>query len=299
MLYPIMRWMIRRIVTAVAAAGMTLVLGGGAIGATGSGAVAVAPRRIMSINMCSDLILLMLVPKARIASVTDLAHPAVAALMPGADAGVATNHGAAEEILRDKPDLILGSAWTGPVVRRLARAVGAKVVDVDEANSFDDIRRVVRSIGDAVGARPRADGLVAAMDRELADLARAAPTRRLRVVAWSGGGTVPGRGTLTNAIITAAGATNIAATHDDGRYSSFGLEELLTARPDLILQGVGSYDQPSLHRDAARHPLIARLYAGRQIDYPDTAYSCGLPQSARAAAELRAAMARTQVRPAW
>jgi hypothetical protein len=35
---------------------------------------------------------------------------------------------------------------------------------------------------------------------------------------------------------------------------------------------------------------VRRLYAGRQITYPETLYSCGLPQSADAARDLRRAM---------
>lgn len=283
-------------------AGALLVLAIGSVALAAApipSAPAAPPRRIMSLNMCNDLILLMLAPRERIASITYLARPAVTALMPGADAGVLTSHGTAEEILREKPDLVLASAWTSPVTRRLAREVGARLVDVDATNSFADIRRVMRAVGDAVGERPRAEALIGDMDRELDALARSRPSRRPRVVAWSGGGSVPGRGTLTDAIISAAGAINIAATQQDGRYSSFGLEELLAARPDMILQGVSSYAQPSLHQGAARHPLIARTFAGRQIDYPDAAYACGLPQSARAASALRSALVHARVKHAW
>src|SRR3569833_2121746 len=56
------------------------------------------PTRIMSMMLCNDVLLLMMVPRARIASITYLAHDAVEALLPGADTGVAISHGAAEEI---------------------------------------------------------------------------------------------------------------------------------------------------------------------------------------------------------
>ena len=81
---------------------------------------AAKPRHIMSMNMCNDLILLMLVPRERIASVTYLAHDAVDALMPGSDRGIPINHGTAEDIVVQKPDLILASPWSTPAARRLA-----------------------------------------------------------------------------------------------------------------------------------------------------------------------------------
>lgn len=255
-------------------------------------AQAVKPRHIMSMNMCNDLILLMLVPRERIASVTYLAHDAVDALMPGRDRGIAINHGTAEEIVVQKPDLILASPWSTPTTRRLARMVGAPVVEVESANDFEGIRRVVRRIGAAVGETGRAEMIIRDMDRELNGLAARRRAKPLRVVAWTGDGSVPGRGTLTDAIITAAGGVNIAAKRMDDRYSSFGLEELLIARPDAIMQGVGLYTGAALRDNTARHPLIGRLFAGRQIDYPDAGYTCGLPQSALAARQLADAFAK-------
>jgi len=250
------------------------------------------PQRIMSLNMCNDLILLMLVPRSRIASITYLAHDAVDRLMPGADRGVATNRGTAEELLLHKPDLILASPWSSSVARRLGKQVNAPIIEVETAYDFEAIRRVIRQIGSAVGEPARAEALIAGMDRDLAALAARPAMRPLRVVAWTGDGLVPGRGTLTDAIITAAGGINIGAKHADNSTASFGLEELLAARPDAIMQGMGSYDAPALRENVARHPLIKRFFAGRQIDYPDAYYACGLPQTAQAARQLADAFAR-------
>lgn len=250
------------------------------------------PRHIMSMNLCNDLVLLMLVPRDRIASVTYLAHDAVRVLMPGADRGVATNRGTSEEILLQKPDLILASPWSAAAALRVGRQVKVPIVEVEAATDFESIRRVMRQIGDAVGETGRAEALIRQMDRKLAGLAAHKPARPLRVVAWTGDGSVPGRGTLTDTIIAAAGGINIGAKLDEGRSSSFGLEELLAARPDAVMQGAGGYDAPALRRTVARHPLIDRLFAGRQIDYPDAFYTCGLPQTADAARQLADAFAR-------
>lgn len=264
----------------------------GATPASTPAAPPVKPHRIMSMNMCNDLILLMLVPRNRIASITYLAHDAVKVLMPGADKGVAVNHGTSEEILLQKPDLILASAWSAAVAGRLGKEVGAPIVELETANDFDGIRRVIRKMGKAVGEQARAERLIGQMDAKLAALAARRRDRPLRVVAWTGDGSVPGRGTLTDTIITAAGGVNIGARRDDGRSSSFGLEELLVARPDAIMQGIGGYEAPALRENLAHHPLIHRLFAGRQIDYPDALYACGLPQTADAAQQLADAFAR-------
>ena len=255
----------------------------GATSATAHG----KPMRIMSLMLCNDLLLLMLVPPERIASITYLAHDAVAALMPGADRGVAVNYGTAEDVLLQRPDLILAGTYSAAMARKLAQRAGARVVEVPATNSFEDIRRVVRQVGAAVGEPERADILLAGMDAKLARLEAERAQHPLRVVAWSGGGSVPGRGTLTDAIISAAGGENIAAKLPDTRYGSFGLEELLAARPDAILQGETRWTGPSLRDSQTAHPLIERYWRGRVVGYPDAAYTCGLPQSADAALALR------------
>jgi iron complex transport system substrate-binding protein len=247
------------------------------------------PQRIMSLNVCTDLLLLQLAPKARIASVTFMAPDGASALFPGAAAGLALNHDRAEDVINAKPDLILDSELGAPLTRAMAQRVGARVVAVKDANSFADIRDIVRQVGDAVGEPARAAALIAKMDATLADLAAHPPRRPLRVVAWSGGSAVPGKGSLTDAIITAAGAVNIAAQPGQAE-SSFGVEELLIAKPDALLYGGATLGQPSLVSDEGQHRVVRELYAGRRIRYNDIAHTCGVPQSADSARDLRRAL---------
>jgi iron complex transport system substrate-binding protein len=244
----------------------------------------------MSLMQCSDLLLLALVPRQRIGSVTYLAHEAAQAILPGRDRGIAVNHGSAEEILRLKPDLILAGSFATPVARRLARQVGAPLVEIGPVDSFADIRATTRRVGRAVGEPARAEAMIATMDATLRDLAATRPARAVSVVAWSGSGSVPGRGTLTDEIIRAAGGINVAAGRRDAGYGSFDIEQLIAARPDAILQGESSWNRPSLNAARAAHPLVRRLYQGRRITYPEPLYACGLPQTAEAARDLRRAL---------
>ncbi|WP_394763076.1 ABC transporter substrate-binding protein [Phenylobacterium sp.] len=275
---------LRRIVLGLAAAAIA-VAGGPLACAAERGSA----QRIMSTNVCTDLLLLQIAPRSKIVSVTFMAPDGAKALFPGRAAGIALNHGAAEDVVNLKPDLILDSGLSSPLVRTLARRVGARVVDVKNANSFQDIRDIVRQVGDAAGEPIRATALIAEMDATLADLAAHPPKHVYRVVAWSGGSAVPGRGSLTDAIITAAGAVNIAA--QPGRAeSSFGVEELLAAKPDALLFGGATLGQPSLLSDGGQHRAVRQAYAGRRIAYRDIAHTCGLPQSADSARDLRRAL---------
>jgi len=266
-------------------------LGGGVLAAVLllAPAAQAKPMHIMSLNLCTDLLLIQMAPKSRIASLTHLAHGGVQALFPGADAGIAINHGSPEDIINQKPDLILAETFAAPVTQRLAAKVGARVATISSTSSFADIRVAVRQVGAAIGEPERAEALIRRMDAELVELAAIKPARRFRVVAWSGGNAVPGKDTLTNAIIEAAGADNIAAA-PGFNYGTFDVEQLLQAAPDALLFGGDELGKPSLQTDQGQHRVVRALYAGRRIGYNEIPHTCGLPQSAGAARDLRTAL---------
>lgn len=257
------------------------------------------PQRIVSMNQCTDLLLLQLAPKSRIASISFLARDAAWAIAPDLDAGVPINHGAVEDLIKVKPDLILTGPYGATAVRLMAKRINVPVVEIEEANDFAQIQTVVRKMGAAVGEPERANALLATMDAKLADLAATRSPRTITVAAWSGGDYVSGRGTLTNAIIEAAGAVNIAAKLPDARTSTFGIEELLAARPDALLYAGARSTQPSLRTAQTQLGVVRDLYRGRMLDYPSPLYACGLPQAAQAAADLRAALAGVTPLQPW
>src|SRR4051812_35496736 len=153
----------RRLAAIVAAA----LLAQPAAAATPVPAVAAKPQRIMSMNMCTDLLLLQLVPKARLGSVTYLAHDGAQVLFPGADVGLAINRGTPEDIINLKPDLIVAGDFSTALTRRLARKVGARLIEVKSATSFADVRINLRQLGAAIGEPVRAETLIARMDATL------------------------------------------------------------------------------------------------------------------------------------
>jgi iron complex transport system substrate-binding protein len=252
-------------------------------------ATAQVPRHVMSLSMCTDALLLDLLPLNRIASVTFLSRdPSNSFLWPQA-AKVRINYGSAEEVFAEKPDFVLAGTYTTPAARMLIKKVGIPLIEVTPANNFVEIRATTRRIAHALGEDAAGEALIAKMDATLRDLEATKPQRVVRVAGWNGGGSVPGRGTLFDAILTAAGGVNIAASagESDG---SFNLEQLLEARPDVLALGSDSSSTPGLHTDKVLHPLILKLYAGRMISYPSAVYGCGVVESADAAVALRASL---------
>src|SRR5690348_1998954 len=103
-------------------------------------AAAAPPQRIMSLKVCTDELLLDLVPPSRIASVTFLSREKAGLKFWPQATNIPINHGTAEEILSTHPDLILTDPFMAPSLRPLLAKTGARVVEVPPAENFDQIR---------------------------------------------------------------------------------------------------------------------------------------------------------------
>ena len=118
-------------------------------------AAAAPPQRIMSLKVCTDELLLDLVPPQRIASVTFLSREKTGLQFWPQAAVIPVNHGTAEEILATHPDLILTDPFMAPGMRALLAKTGARILEVPPAENFDQVRAVTRLVAKAVGEEAR------------------------------------------------------------------------------------------------------------------------------------------------
>lgn len=116
------------------------------------------------------------------------------------------------------------------------------------------------------------------------------PHPPIRVAAWGEGGEVPGKDSLFDSVLAAAGGVNIAASLPGRRNGSFDLEQVLMARPQVLAYGRNEANAPALHTGDSENPLVVRLYPHQRITYPETLYSCGTVVLADAAKALRTSL---------
>jgi len=249
------------------------------------------PVRVMSLKICTDALLLDLLPPARIASVTFMAQePAALRFWPQA-ARVAVNHGSAEEILATRPDLILTDPYMPASMRTLLAKSGARVLEVPPAENFQQIRAVTRMVARALGETARGEALIARMDRELAAVRARRPAKPVRVAEWGNGGYVPGAGGLFGAMLDAAGGASIVK----GGMGYYDVEALIAADPDVLVYGDTYRGTASLRSDQDNHPALMKRYAGRRIRYAPL-YGCGVPAAGQVTRQLQDGLLKA-VRP--
>lgn len=243
--------------------------------------------RVMSMNQCTDQLVLALLPPERIASVTWLARDPAGSLLHRAAGRVGINHGLAEEVVRQQPDLVIAGSFTTPATRALLRRLGYPMIEVDHPGSIDAIRAATRQIASAVGEEARGERLLARMDRQLADLARE-PGPPLRVAAWDGAGFSATRGSLFDTMLGLAGAVNVANEPPASGYGKPDTEILLLSAPTLLVKGAGVGRKPGMHDNVDRHPLVRRYWNGaRSLTIAQAYYLCGTPMIGDAALKLR------------
>ncbi len=238
-----------------------------------------APKRIMSLNICTDQLLLALAPESRIASLTFMAREQGPRTLWPQAGRIPVNYGSAEEVLAAHPDLVLAGPFLPPLTRALLARSGAKVVEVPLAENFAQIRAVTRLVAHAIGEDRRGEVLLARMDAQLREAAAHRPAMPVRVAEWGNGGQVPGGAGLFGTLLRTAGARNITA---GGGY--YDVEALVAQKPQALLYSDAYRGLASLRADQDDHPALT----GRLPHiYYSAFYGCGVPQLAASVLRLQ------------
>ncbi len=252
------------------------------------------PRRVVSIHLCADQLLLTLADRSQIASVSRFAVDPQRSQMADAARGIPLNRGQAEEVISRRPDLVLAGARSARATVRTLTKLGFRVVDLPLARDFDDIRAQIAQVAGLVGKPEKGAALIAAMDDTLRRARDDTTGSRPVAAIYQPMGFTSGRGSLEHALLTAAGFANLADLLGYRLFGHLPLETLVTEKPDIVINWMGHDDDPSLARQGYRHPAFARG-SWRVVTLPQKYWSCGMWYSADAVAQL-AAVRRTLVR---
>lgn len=258
------------------------------VAAVGTMPASAKPERIVSMNLCTDQLVMLLADRERILSVSYLAADPQASALAGEVDGIPVNLGLAEEILPMAPDLILAGAFTTRPTVFLLRKLGYRVVELPVAENVDDVRANIRIVAEAIDEIERGEAMVAAIDDKLQRLSPDSGPRPLAVLYWANGYT-SGSGTLANAAVEAAGFRTLGRELGLTGTGQLPLETLLAAEPDMLITG-RQREGAALANENFRHPALRQAFAGRSnVSLPDYLWVCGTPFVADAILRLSAA----------
>lgn len=242
-----------------------------------TGAVAAAPpERVVSLHLCADQLLLKLADPDQIVSVSRYAADTTRSHMVEAAKNYPANNGTAEEVVALRPDLVIAGFLSARAGVSALRKLGYHVLELGLASDFETIRRQIGKVATALGHGDRGERLIAEMDARLAKARSGRTAKRPIAAIYQPGGFTSGKGSFENTLLDAAGFDNLAVRQGLGPLGHLGLERLVAAKPDLIINWLGNTSDPSLSRAQYSHPAMKSLVQGRWlVSLPQKSWACG------------------------
>jgi iron complex transport system substrate-binding protein len=241
-------------------------------------------QRIVSLNLCTDQILIDLVPADRIRALSHVAADAASSSIAARARNFTSIRGDAEEVLALDPDLIVTTEFSTPTTVSLLERLGRRVVKVPFAHNVDGVRDAVMRIAEAAGVADAGNAIVANLDRRLAALASAlhdgpAPT----AVIYQVNSLVSGTGTLADEALRIAGFRNMASELNLDPGGRVALEAIVTHPPDLLVLSGPSGEYRTVVADNLAHPALSAVMRPRAtLVVPWRYWLCGTPYIADA-----------------
>jgi iron complex transport system substrate-binding protein len=272
-------------------------LGGALIAIITTPSAAAPPERIVSLNVCTDQILVDLVPRSRIAAVTHLATDPLSAAHPERAVGLRTTRGAAEDVLATNPDLVIAGTYSTPATVAILRRVGRRVETVPQPSTIAGVRDLIRTLAQLVEEPVTGERLISTMDQRIAVAhgagrgarPEARPGERPSAIVYQVNNYVSATGSLIDEALVLAGYRNGAADLRIGRNGQVGLEALAAKPPDLLILASGPTTYRTAVGDNLRHPILARLASTtRSTVVPWPLWLCGTHHVVEAVEKLAA-----------
>jgi iron complex transport system substrate-binding protein len=253
--------------------------------------------RVISINLCTDQLLLDLAEPDQIAGLSPYARDKARSWAALKAQSLPVLSGTAEEIIMLKPSLVLSGRFTKRATRDFIRAQGIPLEEFDAvrtvAQAKEQIVRVARLVGGEATGAARAAELDAAMAR----LKTAAAGQKLRVLPVSRRGWAAGRDSLMSDLLAAAGLVNAGGEAGLRAGGFLSLEAMVSLKPDAILISRDDGQAEDQGRAMVLHPAVQALFPPeRRIVIPESVTVCGGPMLVEAMDRLAAQVSKLRPR---
>ncbi len=264
---------------ASAALGITL------LGATAA-PISAPPRRIVSLNMCADELIIALADPGQIAGLTEWARDPDLSFYAERAQALPITHRSAEEVMALHPDVVIGAPYRTKAALTSLKAAHIPMVDLPMKEGGEGMEASIRTVAAAVGHTDRGDALIASIRAELSQIGP--PPGRGRVAAYyQRQGYLTGTGTLVDDMMRRVGLVNLTTRIGRPALSKLSLEEMALAHPDFLLMDGGTEVVSDRGSAMLHHPLLDRVVPPtRRIYIPQSLTVCGGPSFPKAVALL-------------
>lgn len=243
-----------------------------------------APERVVSVNLCTDQLAMLLAEEGQLLSVSHLARDPLMSAMTDEARGYPVNHGRAEEVFLMEPDLVLAEPWAARAGVEALRGLGIEVEIFEPVTQLDQIPARIAQMGQVLGREAEAAQMIDAFEARREAL-RSSDVRRPVAALYYANGYTSGSATLAGDLLDAAGFENLAEVLGMSWGGHLALENLVMAAPDVVIVAE-RYAGASRSETVLDHPALmaVRDRAARMTTGPE--WVCGTPATLDALADL-------------
>jgi iron complex transport system substrate-binding protein len=248
-----------------------------AVLAMSSGAAsAIGLPRIVSMNVCSDQLLLTLADPEQILGLSRFSRDGWQSWAADKARRFPVLSGGAEDVLVLKPDIVVASLFDKRATRDLLKSKGLHLAEFTVPRTLDEVKDQIREMGEVVQHPDRAEAEIARLDAAIARAREAATGKHYRVLPLSRRGFVSGGDSLVSSLLTETGLLNPAGDLGVAFGGFASLEAIVSLKPDFILVSEAGDRAEDDGRAFLLHPALQRFYPPeKRIVIPERLTVCG------------------------
>jgi iron complex transport system substrate-binding protein len=232
--------------------------------------------RIVSMNVCTDQLLLSLADPEQILGLSRYSRDAAESFAAGEARRFPVLSGGAEDVLVLKPDIVVASLYDKRSTRELLREHGLHLAEFSVPRNLDEVKAQIRQMGEVTGHADRATPEIARLDAAVARARQAAAQKPYRVLPLSRRGWVSGGDSLESSLLAAAGLKNAAGELGVSFGGYVPLEAIVKLRPDFLVVSQAGDRAEDDGRAFPLHPALERFYPqDKRIVIPKRLTVCG------------------------
>ncbi|MFK7857670.1 MAG: ABC transporter substrate-binding protein [Granulosicoccus sp.] len=215
--------------------------------------------RVVSINLCTDQMVMLLADPVQIIGLGRLSRDAAGSVFHEAAQDYPQVDPVAEELLPLSPDLVITGPYTSRYTLSLLEELGMQVEILPIANSIEEMLANIDYMGIVLDRQERAAQIVRDVRQRLAiiDLrVRALTGPKPKAAVYDTNGYTVGNKTVRGEIMTLSGWDNVALGQGIESYGVLGLEQLIALKPQALIESPYSEGTYSRGQMLTNHPAI-------------------------------------------
>jgi iron complex transport system substrate-binding protein len=249
------------------------------------------PQRVVSLNLCSDQLLLMLAAPEQVASVSHLAIEKSSSFVATQATAYPLNHARLEEIIHLQPDLVLTVPHTNPRLVTNLQQLGFATYQIMLASELAEITTEITRLAKRLGQQAKGEAIVEAMQKQIRASSKQPLEERPSALFYQPRGYTAAAGTLQDQAMKLAGWRNPAAEAGFNGYITVPLEQVIDWQPQLLITSNYGDSTESRAERMIHHPALSRLMKNRpRMEIPYRYWICPGPMLAEAVTLLHKAL---------